>query len=34
MVMLMQLWRLEYITDGINLDNLHLCLPIRTSHFL
>jgi len=33
LVMLMQLWRPEYVRDGISLDNLCLCLPIRTSHF-
>jgi len=24
----------EYVRDGIRLDNLRLCLPIRSSHFL
>ena len=23
----------EYVRDGISLDSLFLCLPIRTSHF-
>jgi len=32
MVMLMQLWSLEYVTDEISLDNLCLCLPIRMSY--
>jgi len=31
MDMLMQLWRLEYERDGINIDNLCLYLPIRMS---
>jgi len=26
--------RVRYIRDGISLDNLCLCLSIRTSHFL
>jgi len=24
----------EYVRDGISLDNLCLCLPIKTSHLL
>jgi len=34
MVMLMQIARLQYVTDRIKLDNSCLCLPIRMSHFL
>jgi len=30
----MQLWRLEYVMDGISLDNSCLCLPITTSQLL
>ena len=33
-VILMQLWRLQYVRDGISLDSLYLCLPIRISQFL
>ena len=34
MVMPTQLWRLEYVRDGINLDNQYLCLPLTMSHVL
>ena len=34
MVMLMQLWRLQYVRDGITLGNLCLCLPIKMASFL
>jgi len=34
MEMLMQPWKLEYETDGINLGNWRLCWPIRMFPFL
>jgi len=32
MVMMMPLWKIEYVRDRISLDNVCLCVPTRTSH--